>query len=354
MDILRHMQTHGYEQIVACHEPSVGLKAFITIHDTTLGPALGGLRMWPYGSEDEALMDSLRLARSLTYKCSIAGTAFGGGNGLIIGDPDRDKSEALIRAFARFVDTLGGRFIISEDVGTDVRDLGYIAQETEHVAGLPLALGGSGDPSVITGRGVYMAMKACAKAVWGCDSLEGRSVAIQGFGKVGIHTAEPLIEEGARLTVADIHEGPLARAREMGATIVPPKQIYDVECDILSPCALGGILNGDTIPRLKARIVAGGANNQLLAPSDGDELHRRGILYAPDYLASAGGVVALHHELYGDYQPELIPELAQRIYDATERVVDLSRSEDIPAHLAGDRLAERRLKPVRQLKPIYR
>src|SRR5438105_8818833 len=196
MRILEHMETHGYEQLVACHDPSVGLKAFIAIYDRSLGPALGGVRMWPYANEEDALTDVLRLARALAYKCAVAGLAFGGGKAVIIAEPG-NKSEGLVRAFARFVDTLGGRFIVSEDVGTDTRDLEHIAQETPHVAGLPLALGGSGDPAVITGQGVVMAMKSCAKAVWGSESLDSCTIAIQGFGKVGTHAGEQLLKEGA-------------------------------------------------------------------------------------------------------------------------------------------------------------
>jgi leucine dehydrogenase len=288
----------------------------------------------------------------LTYKCAVAGIAFGGGKAAIIADAG-GKTEALMRAFARFVDTLGGRYIVSEDVGTDTRDLEYIAQETRHVAGLPLALGGSGDPSVITGLGVVMAMKSCAKAVWGSESLKGYTVAIQGFGKVGTHTAEQLIKEEAKLVVADLHAGAVERAKKLGAVIVPPDDIYSVECEIFSPCALGGVLNRDTIPNLKAKVVAGGANNQLASPADGDALHQRGIMYAPDYVASAGGCIALHHEVYGDYRPELVVELARRVGEIMDNVICRSRRQAIPTHVAADRLAEERIESVRQLKPIY-
>ncbi len=353
MRILEYMQSHGHEQVVACHDPSVGLKAFIAIYDTSLGPALGGARLWPYANEEEALTDVLRLARALAYKCAVADLAFGGGKAAIIAEPGA-KTEALIRAFARFVDTLGGRFIVSEDVGTDTRDLERIAQETDHVTGLPLALGGSGDPSIITGVGVVMAMKACAKAAWGSESLEGRTVAIQRFGKVGTHTAEQLLKERAKLIVADTKADAVERAKNMGAMIVSPDDIYSAECEIFSPCALGGVLNTETVPRLKARVVAGGANNQLASPSDGDALHERGIMYAPDYVASAGGCIALHHEVYGDYHPEMIPELARRVGDIMDQVLCRSRSSEIPTHRAADAIAEERMKSVRQLKPIYR
>jgi len=354
MRLLEYIEQHGYEQVVACHDSSVGLKAFIAIYDTRLGPALGGVRMWPYKTEEDALTDVFRLARALAYKCAISGTAFGGGKAVIIGDSRTQKTEALIRAFARFVDTLGGRYITSEDVGTNIRDLEHIAQETRHVAGLPLALGGSGDPSVITGMGVVMAMKSCAKAVWGADSLNGRTVAIQGFGKVGTHTAELLVKSGAKLVVADIHDEALEGAKKLGASTVPPGEIYSVECDIFSPCALGGVLNSETIPKLKARIVAGGANNQLLTPEDGDFLHRRGILYAPDFVTSSGGVIALHHEVYGSFRPEFVPDLAMRVGEIMDQVIHESQSRGIPTHQAADRLAEERMASVGRLKPIFR
>jgi len=353
MRILEYMQSHGYEQLVACHDPSVGLNAFIAIYDTSLGPALGGVRLWPYANEDDALIDVLRLAKALAYKCAVAGLAFGGGKAAIIADSS-SKTEALIRAFARFVDTLGGRFIVSEDVGTDIHDLECIAQETDHVAGLPLGLGGSGDPSIITGLGVVMAMKSCATVVWGSDKLGGRTVAMQGFGKVATHAAEELLKDGAHLVVADINSEAAERAKTLGAKIVSPDEIYSVSCDIFSPCALGGVLNSQTIPRIRAKVVAGGANNQLLSPSDGDALHQRGILYAPDFVASAGGCIALHHEVYGDYRQELLPDLAHRVGGIMDRVICRSRSQQIPTYLAAESIAEERMKSVRQLKPIYR
>ena len=354
MEVLRYMQAHGHEQLVYCHEPSVGLRAFIAIHDTTLGPACGGVRVWPHPTEEAAVLDVLRLAKAMTYKSAVAGLHLGGGKGLIVADPRKDKSEALLRAFGRFVDTLGGRYVTTEDVGMTVRDLEYIARETPHVVGLPLSLGGSGDTSEMTGLGVYLGMKACAKAVWGSDSLEGRTVAMQGFGNVGRHTAQHLLKEGVRLVVTDINPEAVGRARQMGAETVPPDDIYGVECDGFSPCALGGVLNDDTIPRLRCAIVAGGANNQLLEDRHGLELHRRGILYAPDYVINAGGIINVSCEMDGPYNPQRAREMTERIYETTERVIHLSREEDIPTAQAADRLAEERLKAVRALKGIYR
>jgi leucine dehydrogenase len=354
MQILNEIQVQGHEQVIACSDPAAGLRAFIAIFDTTLGPALGGARWRAYETEDEALTDVLRLARALAYKCAVAGTAFGGGKAVILADNATERREALVRAFARFVDTLGGRFIVSEDVGTDTRDLEYIAQETPHVAGLPESLGGSGDPSIITALGVVMAMKSCARAAWQSDSLNRRTIAIQGFGKVGTHVAEYLLQEGAHVIVADICEDALERARALGATIGSPVNIHAADCDILSPCALGGVLNRETIPTIKATIVAGGANNQLQTAADGDEVHRRGILYAPDFVASAGGVIALHHEVYGEFRKDLLPELAARVGRIMDQVICVSRRDGIPTYLAADRIAEARMDAMRRLRTMHR
>jgi leucine dehydrogenase len=354
MDLLGYMERYGYEQLVVCHEPSVGLKAFIAIHDTTLGPACGGVRIWPHATEDEAILDVLRLARAMTYKSAVAGLPLGGGKALIWADSRKDKSEALLRAFGRYVNTLGGRYIATEDMGMTPLDLEHIARETKHVVGLPLSVGGSGDTSEQTGLGVYLGMKACAKAVWGSDSLEGRVVAMQGFGNVGAQTAKHLLKEGARLVITDTYEDAMERARSIGATIVGHQGIYDTQCDIFSPCALGGVLNGDTIPRLRCAIVAGGANNQLLDDDDGAELSRRGILYAPDYVINAGGIINASCEMDGVYRSARARELTERIYDTTERVIHISRQEEVPTNVAADRLARRRLDEVGALKQVYR
>ncbi len=354
MKILEYMQRYDYEQLVVCNEPSAGLKAFIAIHDTTLGPACGGVRIWPHATEEEALLDVLRLARAMTYKSALAGLPLGGGKALIMADPRKDKNEALLRAFGRYVDTLGGRYVTTEDVGMTPLDVEHIAQETSHIVGLPLSLGGSGDTSIMTGLGVYLGMQACAKAVWGSDSLDGRVVAMQGFGHVAVQTAEYLLKEGVELVVTDIDEAARERAHELGATIVQPDAIYDTECDIFSPCALGGVLNSDTVPRLRCAIVAGGANNQLMDDEDGVELQRRGILYAPDYVINAGGIINVACEMDGGYRPERAREMTERIYETTERVIRISRDEEISTHEAAGQLAESRLDEVRSLKAIYR
>ena len=355
MDILHRMGAEGHEQVAMFSDPGSGLKAIIAIHDTTLGPACGGTRMWPYESEAEALTDALRLSQAMTYKAAAAGLHLGGGKGVIIGDPHTEKSEALMRAYGRFVDTLGGRYLTTTDVGTTGRDLEYVRQETAHVAGLSLSLGGSGDTSIMTGLGLYMGMKACAEEVWGNDGLRGKTVAVQGFGKVASHLCEHLMEEDTRIVVADVFEGALDRARDLGLEVTSPNFILNADCDIFAPCALGGVLNPQSIPQLRCRVVAGGANNQLLSEADGEELHRRGILYAPDYIVNSGGIINVEAEL-GDagYSPERAREKTERIHEIMGNVIRTSQAEEIPTSVAADRLAEERLASVRGIRSIHR
>ncbi len=355
MDTLQRMGSEGHEQVAMFSDPGSGLKAIIAIHDTTLGPACGGTRMWPYECEEDALTDVLRLSRAMTYKSAAAGLHLGGGKGVIIGDPHTQKSEALMRAYGRFVDTLGGRFMTTTDVGTTSRDLEYMRQESSYVAGLPLSLGGSGDTSIMTGLGLYMGMKACAESIWGCGGLRGRTVAVQGFGKVASHLCSHLMEEDARIVVADVFDNALDRARDMGLEVTSPDSILYSDCDVFAPCALGGVLNPETIPQLRCRVVAGGANNQLLSEADGGELHRRGILYAPDYIVNAGGVINVEAEL-GDsgYSEERAREKTERIYEIMAGVIRTSQVEEIPTSAAADRLAEERLDNVRHIRSIHR
>ena len=353
MDTMAHMAEYGHEMLVAFSEPSAGLKAFIAVHDTTLGPACGGVRMWPHASEEAAVTDVLRLSRAMTYKSAVAGLSLGGGKALIWGDPRTDKSEALLRAFGRCLDSLGGRYVTTADVGMTPADIESMAQETRHVVGLPLSMGGSGDTSILTGLGIYLGMKAAAEAVWGSGDLGDRVVALQGFGRVGQKLASHLIEEGVRLVVTDVYEDVRKQASELGAEVVGPDEIYDVECDVFSPCALGGVLNGDTIPRLRCAVVAGGANNQLLSDEQGAELHRRGILYAPDFVINAGGIINVAAEIGGAYRAEHAREMTERIYDTTAQVIAESRAEDVPPHVAANRLAERRIESVRRLRPAF-
>lgn len=348
------IETKEHEQVVVCSDPKVGLRAIIAIHNTTLGPALGGTRMWPYESEQDAIRDVLRLSRGMTYKAAVAGLNLGGGKAVIIGNPKTDKNEALFRSYGRFVEGLAGRYITAEDVGVTVRDMEFVRMETKYVTGISRALGGSGDPSSVTALGTYMGMKACAKNVYGSDSLKGKKVAIQGAGAVSSHLAEMLKKEGASIFICDIFSEKVNRvAYDVGAEVVHPDQIYDVDADVFSPCALGGTLNSDTIPRLKCAIVAGCANNQLDDETvHGEMLIDRGILYAPDYVINAGGLINVANELEG-YNREYAHEQASRIYDTIATILDLASTENIPTYEASNRLAERRLAQIGHIKQLY-
>ena len=354
MDVLNAMANRGHEQVAMYNDPASGLRGIIAIHDTTLGPSCGGARMWPYATEADALADALNLSQAMTYKSAAAGLNLGGGKGVIIGDPRTAKTEALLRAWGRFVDTLGGRYLTTTDVGTTGRDLETVRQETEHVVGLDQTLGGSGDTSVMTGLGVYMGMRACAADVWGADSLRGRTVAMQGFGKVATHTAEHLLDNEVRVIATDVNESALDRARQMGVKVVAPDDIYDADCDIFAPCALGGVINAQTIARLRCRIVAGGANNQLATPEDGEELHRRGIIYAPDFLINAGGIINAAAEIGQPYNPERSRQQTERIYEQMSSVLATARQQEIATARAADLLAEARLDEVRRVRRIWR
>ena len=354
MDIMTHMAAEGHEQLVMVADQGAGLRAIIAIHDTTLGPACGGTRIWPYESEEDAVRDALRLSQAMTYKAAAADLPLGGGKAVIIADSHTGKTEALLRAYGRFVDSLGGRYLTTTDVGSTGRDLEYVKQETDYVMGLPTSAGGSGDTSVMTGLGIYMGMKACAREAWDSDSLNGKTVAMQGFGKVAFHLAHHLLKENARLVVTDVYSGALDKAREMGLEVVAPEAIYDVDCDVFSPCALGGVLNANTIPRLKCRVIAGGANNQLMTEADGEELGRRGILYAPDYIVNSGGIINVEAEFGRPYSAERAREKTERVYEITQRVIAIAKEEEIPTYRAADRLAEDRLSSVRSIKPMYR
>ncbi len=354
MEILEQMGAEGHEQLVVVSDAGSGLKAIIAIHDTTLGPACGGTRIWPYKTEQEAIRDALRLSRAMTYKSAAAGLPLGGGKGVIIADSHTEKTEALVRAYGRFVDTLGGRYLTTTDVGSTGRDMEYIKQETDYVVGLPTTAGGSGDTSIMTGLGIYMGMKACAKEAWGSDSLTGKTVAMQGFGKVAIQTAHHLMKENANLVVTDVYEGALDRARDLGLAVVKPDEIYGVDCDIFAPCALGGVINPKTIPQLKCKVVAGGANNQLLSAADGEELHRLGIVYGPDYILNSGGIINAEAEIGREYNPDRAREKTERIYEIVEKVIAISKREEISTAKAADRLAEDRLNSVRAIRQVYR
>jgi leucine dehydrogenase len=344
MNLFDTLAEMGHEEVVMCSDPSVGYRGILAVHSTTLGPALGGTRFWHYASDEEAITDALRLSRGMTYKNAVAGLPLGGGKSIIIGDNKTRDREKIFRAHGRFVESLGGRYITAEDVGTSTSDMDFVHMETSHVAGLAEK---SGDPSPVTAHGVFRAVQASAHQVWGSNSLKGKTVSIQGCGHVGRYLADELHEAGAKLIVSDIDSAKAARvAKVTGAKIVEGDAIFEADADIFSPCALGGIINDSTIPKLKVKIVAGGANNQLLEERHGDELARRGILYTPDYVANAGGVINVYGEVAGwDAQRAL--DKADDIYDTVLKVFDIAESQHIPTYEAADRLAEQRLAAVR-------
>jgi leucine dehydrogenase len=354
MNVFQELDRRGHEQVVFCNEPKAGLRAIIAVHNTSLGPALGGTRMWTYADSDEALRDVLRLSRGMTYKAAIAGLNLGGGKAVIIGDPNKDKTEALFRTYGRFVEGLGGRYITAEDVGTTVREMEWVRTETKYVTGISRALGGSGDPSPVTGFGVYVGMKSTCHEVFGSDSLRGKKVLVQGAGNVASYLCRHLAKDGAKIVVTDIFEEKAkALAKEVKATYVKPDKIFSIPADVFAPCALGGILNDETIPKLKVKIVAGGANNQLLD----EEKHMkmltdRHILYAPDYAINAGGLMNVANELEG-YREERALKQAEGIYDILRAVFTLAKTEKIPTSQAANRLAEARIEAIARIKQTY-
>lgn len=352
--LFSEMEVLEHEQVVVCSRPEAGLKAIIAIHNTTLGPSLGGTRMWPYKSEEEAMRDVLRLSRGMTYKAAISGLNLGGGKAVIIGDPQKDKNEVLFRAFGRFVDSLGGRYITAEDVGMNEKEMEWIYAETKYVTGIPKSMGGSGNPSPVTAYGVYMGMKAAAKRAYGSDSLKGKRIAVQGAGNVASFLAGYLQKEGAKLFVTDIFEEKAQKlTKETNAEYVKPDEIYSLNVDIFSPCALGGVVNNDTIGHLNCDIIAGGANNILDdEKKHGNELVNRGILYAPDYVINAGGIINISSELEG-YNEEIAMRKTGRIYDTVLEILDLAGEQNITPVAASNRLAEERIKSVGKLGNIY-
>jgi len=350
MSLFERLNQGGHEEVVFCHNPDAGLRAIIAIHNTALGPALGGLRMWPYASEDEALEDVLRLSRGMSYKAAVAGLNLGGGKGVILGDPKTLKSEALFRAFGRFVNSLNGRYITAEDVGIDVNDMEIVLQETDHVVGVHQVHGGSGDPSPFTAYGVLQAIRASLQKKFGDEEVGRRRYAIQGVGHVGYHLCRLLHAEGASMAVCDIDEESVARVvDEFGCERVDPDEIYDVEADVFSPTALGAVINMETIPRLRAPIIAGAANNQLATPECGDELDKRDILYAPDYAANAGGLMNVSIELEG-YDRERAVRMTRTIYYNVRRIFEIAERDGIPTWKAADRMAEERIAMISKLK----
>src|SRR5690625_21331 len=348
MEIFTYMEESDYEQLVFCQDKNSGLKAIIAIHDTTLGPALGGSRMWTYDTEAEAIEDALRLARGMTYKNAAAGLNLGCGKSVIIGDPKKDKNTEMFRAFGRYIQSLNGRYITAEDVGRTVEDMDLIHMETDFVTGISAESGSSGDPSPVTAYGVYMGMKAAAKEAFGSDSLAGKTVAVQGVGNVAYNLCEHLHEEGASLIVTDINKEAVNRAVEtFGAKAVDPDAIYEVDCDIYAPCALGATINDDTIPKLKAKVIAGSANNQLKTNKHGDTIHDMGIVYTPDYVLNSGGVINVADELNG-YNHTRAMKKVDTIYDNLTTIFDIARRDNIPTYIAADRMAEERIESIKK------
>ena len=342
--VLLKMSEMRHEQVLFCQDNETGLKAIIAIHNTVLGPALGGTRMWKYDNELDALKDVLRLSRGMTYKAAVTGLALGGGKAVIIGDASKEKTEALMRKFGEYVDSLGGKYITAEDVGMSTKDMKYVKMETDHVTGIPVEMGGSGDPSPVTAYGVYMGMKASVKFKWGSDDLNGKRVVVQGIGNVGENLVKHLSEDGAKVIINDINEARLQEVSEMyGAEIITGDDIYDAAMDIYAPCALGATVNDDTLSRLKCSIIAGAANNQLEDEKvHGEAVKNRGIVYAPDFLINAGGLINVYSELHG-YDREQALERTRKIYDTTLEILVKAEQEDITSHEAALRIAEQRI-----------
>jgi leucine dehydrogenase len=341
----------GHEEVVYGFDPESGLKTIMAIHSTALGPALGGTRFYPYGSEKEALQDVLRLSHGMTLKAAAAGLDLGGGKAVIIGDHRKDKSERLWRAYGRVVDSLQGRYITAEDVGTDAHDMELIRRETRWVVGVPVEEGGSGDPSPATARGLMAAMRAVARFQWGDEDLSGKHVAVLGVGK---DLVRRLHENGCSLTIADVYPPAIERVRsQYKVDVVEPDEIFDVECDIFSPCSLGDVLTADTIPRLRAHTIVGSANNQLATDEDAARLDERDILYAPDFVVNAGGLINVNEELRG-YTIEKAAAHIDRVYDNTMRVLEASRERNTTPNVAAVALAEERVNGIGNLRLFRR
>lgn len=342
----------GHEQVVFCNDEATGLKAIVAIHNTVLGPALGGTRMWNYATEQEALTDVLRLSRGMTFKAAISGINLGGGKAVIIGDSKTMKTEPFLRRFGKFVNSLNGKYITAEDVNMKTADMEYISMETKHVTGLPESMGGGGDPSPVTAYGVYLGMKATAKKVFGSDSLKGKRVAVQGVGQVGMHLVEYLVKENAEVFITDLFEDKVkAIAQQFGVKAVGQDAIYDQDVDIYAPCALGATLNDDTIPRLKCSIIAGAANNQLKDEvRHGYMLIDRSITYAPDFLINAGGLINVYNEHLGNYNRNRVFEQAEKIYTTCTNILNLAEKEKISSQEAAIQLSEKRIADIGRVR----
>jgi len=349
MNLFETIHTTEHEQVVFCHNKDAGLKGIIAIHNTTLGPALGGLRMWPYATEQEALDDVLRLSRGMTYKAAVAGLNLGGGKSVLIGDPRTGKSEALFRSFGRFIDSLNGRYITAEDVGIDVNDMEYVFQETDNCVGVHQVHGGSGDPSPFTAFGTLQGIRASLQHKFGNEEVGDYSYAVQGVGHVGFELVKLLRNEGAKVFVTDINEEAVKQCVELGCEAVGLDDIYEVDADVFCPTALGAVVNEQTIPRFKFKIVCGAANNQLATNESGDELEARGIIYAPDYAVNAGGLMNVSIEFEG-YNRERAKRMMRTIYYNVSKIFQIAERDNIPSWKAADRMAEERVTTIGKLK----
>ncbi|MFN2388609.1 MAG: Glu/Leu/Phe/Val dehydrogenase [Actinomycetota bacterium] len=352
MGTFAHINGGGYEQVVFCSDDQSGLRAIIAIHSTALGPALGGTRFFPYDNEEQALVDVLRLSKGMTYKAAAAGLDLGGGKAVIIGDPRRIKSEELLRAYGRFIETLGGRYITAEDVGTFLEDMDVVRRESVWVTGCSHTYGGSGDPSPVTAYGVLQGIKACLLEVFGDPSIKDRTVALQGVGKVGYALCGHLVDEGARVTIGDIDVDNLGRAvGDFGVETVPIDRIHALEADVFAPCALGGGINDDTISELRCKIIAGAANNQLARDEHGEKLRDLGILYAPDFVINAGGLINVEDELRG-YDRARAMKRVEGIYRQLQHIFSLSRERNISTSQAALDYAEDRIRKISRIRLV--
>jgi leucine dehydrogenase len=352
--VFKELESRDHEQVLFCRDELSGLRAIIGIHNTMLGPALGGCRMYPYKTEQEALVDVLRLSQGMTYKAAVCGLNLGGGKCVVIGDPKQHKTELLWRALGRFIEGVGGRYITAEDAGTTMKDMEFIRMETSHVVGISRALGGSGDPSPVTALGCFAGMRATVEERFGKSSLEGLTVAVQGVGHVGYHLVSHLVRAGVKVFVTDVDNESLKRTTsDYRVEVVSPEEIYSVDCDIFAPCAMGGIVNAETIPRLKCSIVAGAANNQLGDENrDGEALAERDILYAPDFVINGGGLINVANELEG-YNQERALDQAEGVYDILKDVYSRAKADNIPTYRAANNLAMDRIESIERIRRTY-
>ncbi len=351
--IFDYMSHYGYEKVLLFQNEDVGLRAVLAIHSTVLGPAAGGCRMWTYASDLDAMEDAMRLARGMTYKYAAAGVNLGGGKVVIIGDPKTQKSEMLFRALGRFINNLRGEYLTGEDVGTTLQDMDYMRMETPYVITLSKASGGAGPIGGATAFGVLQAMKACAQETWGSANLQGRKIVVQGLGAVGYPMVEYLVQENAAVTIADIDAHKVEQVKQaFGVNALDVRELFSADADIYCPCALGGVVNDETLPQFRVKIICGSANNQLRAERHGDELTRRGILYAPDYIANAGGTVFDTDRLWGGVNAERGMSKVSKIFERMLQVIEISKTQNIPTYLAADHLAEERIARARAIKRI--